>query len=207
MYSYILFEAHGLLPQTFNTYLIRNILIYPGWRTHHIEEYSSNMYRDNPNRESHELRLWHRRVEDTTSRVSSRGKLSTPGPPRTHTYMLRIAIARYVNGGAKPTKKSKTYGDNSYKDICYFPVWYWQVEHKSSRVVLSMHMNTLSQPITGNHWFCLSCPNFQPKDSIFTWEVPIKPNKTQFPRKVFEGCGCLQWHQISVFVWAVPTFW
>ena len=39
-----------------------------------------------------------------------------------------------------------------------------------------MHMNTLSQPITGNHWFCLSCPKFQPKDSILAWEVQIKPN-------------------------------
>ena len=119
IYSYILFGTPGLLPQdfetyliwnvlmyllwsswstsqAFNTYLIRNILIYPRWRTHHIEEHSPNMYRDNPNREIHELRLWHWRGEDTTSRVSSRGKLSTPGPPRTHTYMVRIAIARYI---------------------------------------------------------------------------------------------------------------
>ena len=127
--------------------------------------------------------------------------------------MILTSWRHIIHGSAKSTKKSKTYGDNSYKDICYFPVWYWQVEHKSSRVVLSMHMNTLCQPITGNHWFCLSCPNFQPKDSIFTWEVPIKPNKTQFPRKVFEGCGSLQWHEISVLLELSqvfgkrPNFW
>ena len=121
--------------------------------------------------------------------------------------MILTSWRHIINGSAKSTNESKTYGDNSYRDIRYFPVWYWQVEHKASRVVLSIHMNTLCQPITGNHWFCLSCPNFRPKDSIFYREVTIKPNKTQFPRKVFEGCGCSQWHEISVFAWAVPTLW
>ena len=109
IYSYILFGTPGLLPQTFeaylirnvlmyllwsswstsqafNTYLIRNILIYPRWRTHHIEEHSPNMYRDNPNREIHELRLWHWRDEDTTSRVSSRENF----PHQVHQELIRI---------------------------------------------------------------------------------------------------------------------
>ena len=56
--------------------------------------------------------------------------------------------------------------------------------------------------------FCLGGPNFCAENPIFAWEVPKKPQKTQFFQEVF-GCLCTGrglYPMICHFVWEVPNF-
>ena len=64
--------------------------------------------------------------------------------------------------------------------VPYVPLWSSCVSH-----FVSLGAAVASGDL--NYCFCLSCPKFLPKDPIFAWEVPIKPNKTQFSGKVLKG--------------------
>ena len=57
----------------------------------------------------------------------------------------------------------------SYILVPYVPLWSSCVSH-----FVSLGAAVASGDL--NYCFCLSCPKFQPKDSILAWEFPIKPN-------------------------------